>query len=68
MASINVYRAVNSIISRSYILEQMVEKGEIAIIGAMHNLETGIVEFYEDSLISKSSITNEIQEVISKSA
>ncbi|MCR6639016.1 MAG: carbonic anhydrase family protein [Sporocytophaga sp.] len=68
VASINVYRAVNSIISRSYILEQMVEKGEIAIIGAMHNLETGIVEFYEDSLISKSSITNEIQEVISKSA
>ncbi len=68
VASINVYRAVNSIISRSYILEQMVEKGEIAIIGAMHNLETGLVEFYEDSLISKSSITNEIQEVISKSA
>jgi carbonic anhydrase len=68
VAAINVYRSVNSIISRSFILEQMVEKGEIAIIGAMHNLETGLVEFYEDSLISKASIAAEIQEVISKSA
>ena len=26
----------------------MVEKGEIGVVGAMHNIETGKVEFYED--------------------
>ena len=52
VATINVKRSVKSIISRSYILEQMIEKGEIAIIGAMHNLESGAVEFYDDTFYS----------------
>jgi carbonic anhydrase len=52
VAAINVRRSVKSIVSRSFILEQMIEKGEIAIIGAMHNLETGAVEFYDDTLLA----------------
>ncbi|MDQ3013931.1 MAG: carbonic anhydrase family protein [Acidobacteriota bacterium] len=52
VAAINVRRSVKAIVSRSYILEQMVEQGETAIIGAMHNLETGAVEFYEDTLLA----------------
>ncbi len=52
VATINVKRSVRSIISRSYILEQMIEKGEVAIIGAMHNLESGAVEFYDDTLLA----------------
>lgn len=52
VATINVKRSVKSIISRSFILEQMIEKGEVAIIGAMHNLETGAVEFYDDTLLA----------------
>jgi carbonic anhydrase len=55
VAAINVRRSVKSIVSRSFILKQMIEKGEIAIIGGMHNLETGAVEFYEDTLIAESS-------------
>jgi carbonic anhydrase len=31
----------------------MVENGEIGIIGAMHNLETGEVTFYEDASFIK---------------
>ncbi|RXR20537.1 carbonic anhydrase [Flavobacterium amnicola] len=46
VAEINVKRTVKSIIQRSYILEQMIENGEIGIIGAMYNIETGKVEFY----------------------
>lgn len=58
VAAINVKRSVKSIISRSFILEQMIEKGEIAIIGAMHDLESGAVEFYEDTFFSsKKDIT-----------
>ena len=49
VAAINVRRSVKSVISRSYILEQMIEKGEVAIIGAMQHLESGTVEFYEDT-------------------
>jgi carbonic anhydrase len=48
VAEINVKRTVKSIIERSYILEQMVENGEIGIVGAMYNIETGLVEFYPD--------------------
>jgi carbonic anhydrase len=52
VATLNVKRSVKTIIDRSYILEQMIEKGEIAIIGAKHDLDRGLVEFYEDTLIS----------------
>jgi carbonic anhydrase len=48
VAAINVRRSVKNIIERSFILEQMVENGEIGVVGGMHNIETGIVEFYDD--------------------
>lgn len=48
VSMLNVKRTVKSIIERSYILEQMVENGEIGIIGAMYNIESGKVEFYDD--------------------
>jgi carbonic anhydrase len=48
VAEINVKRSVKSILERSYILENMLENGEIGIVGAMHNIETGKVTFYDD--------------------
>lgn len=48
VAQINVKRNVKNIIERSFILEQMVENGEIGIVGAMHNIESGEVTFYND--------------------
>jgi len=48
VAEINVKRNVKNIIERSFILEQMIENGEIGIVGAMHDLETGNVTFYND--------------------
>jgi carbonic anhydrase len=48
VAAINVHRTVNSIIERSFILEQMVEEGKIGVVGAMYNLDTGKVNFYKD--------------------
>lgn len=52
VADINVKNSVKTIINRSAILEQMLEKGDIAIIGAKHHLDTGIVDFYEESWVS----------------
>jgi lipopolysaccharide export LptBFGC system permease protein LptF len=48
VSSINVRRTVKSIIERSYIIEQMVESGAIGVVGAMYNIDTGVVEFYDD--------------------
>jgi len=48
VSSINVRRTVKSIIERSYIIEQMVETGAIGVVGAMYNIDTGRVEFYDD--------------------
>jgi carbonic anhydrase len=48
VAAINVRRSVKAIIERSFIIEQMVENGEIGVVGAMYNIETGQVEFYDD--------------------
>ena len=45
VAEINVKRSVVNIIERSFILEQMVENGEIGVVGAMYNVESGVVEF-----------------------
>ena len=30
----------------------MIEKGEIGIIGAKHDLDTGVIEFYDDTWAS----------------
>lgn len=51
VATLNVRRSVKTVIDRSYILEQMIEKKEIAIIGAKLFVETGRVEFYDDTMI-----------------
>lgn len=53
VSQINVKRSVKSIVDRSFILEQMVENGEIGVVGAMHNIETGKVEFYTDIMYIK---------------
>jgi carbonic anhydrase len=53
VAEINVRRSVESIIERSYILEQMLEKSEIGIVGAMYNLKTGKVEFNKNVIYIK---------------
>ena len=52
VADINVKNSVKAIISRSTILEDMLEKGEIAIVGAKHDLDTGQVDFYNSSWAS----------------
>jgi carbonic anhydrase len=53
VSSLNVKRGVKNIIERSFILEEMLDKGEIGIVGAMHNINTGKVDFYKDVLYIK---------------
>ncbi len=51
VSAINVKRTVDAIMQRSPILKEMVEKGEIGIVGGMHNIATGQVTFFEDKII-----------------
>ncbi len=50
VSAINVFRTVKAIKERSPILKEMIEKGEIGIVGGTHDITTGEVEFYEDTL------------------
>ena len=49
VATINIKRTVKSIMERSPILKEMVEKGEIGLIGGTHDITTGNVIFFEDA-------------------
>ena len=53
VGNINVKRTVRSIMERSPILKEMIEKGEIGIVGGSHDIATGHVTIFEDSLIFK---------------
>lgn len=49
VSAINVKRTVKAIMERSSILKEMIETGQIGIIGGVHNIETGEVDFYTDA-------------------
>ena len=51
VSTINVKRTVHAIMERSPILKEMIESGECGIIGGNHNITTGEVSFYDDTLI-----------------
>src|SRR5690606_9023535 len=51
VAAINVRRTVKSIMQRSPILKEMIENGEIGIVGGTHDITSGEVDFYQDTLI-----------------
>lgn len=48
VAAINVKRTVHGIMERSPILKEMIEKGEIGIVGGTHDITNGEVNFYDD--------------------
>ena len=48
VATLNVKMAMHQIHDKSTILNDMIQKGEIAIIGGMYNVETGVVDLYEE--------------------
>lgn len=51
VSTINVKRTVHAIMERSTILKEMIEAGQIGIVGGTHDIATGEVTFYEDTLI-----------------
>jgi carbonic anhydrase len=50
VAQINVQRTVKQILAKSPILSEMIDEGEIGIVGGMYDVASGVVRFYEDTL------------------
>jgi carbonic anhydrase len=51
VAEINVRKSVQEVLTRSAIIKELVEKGQVGIIGAMYDVASGKVNFYEDTLV-----------------
>ncbi|HQU82602.1 MAG TPA: carbonic anhydrase family protein [Pyrinomonadaceae bacterium] len=51
VTEIQVKRSVETIIEQSVVLREMIEKEEIALIGAIYDVETGTVDFLEETLM-----------------
>lgn len=59
VATINVKRTVKSITERSPILKEMITSGQIGIVGGTHDITTGEVTFYPETMNFGSQWVNE---------
>ena len=57
VASLNVKITQKQILKNSPILKEMIEKGEIALVGGMYDVQTGIVDFYDDEIVTAQKAT-----------
>ena len=46
----NVLQSMREIMAKSPVLKEMIEAGEIGLVGAFYNLETGVVEFMDEQI------------------
>src|ERR1700755_1561354 len=51
VSRIQVKRSLESIIEQSVILREMVEKGQVGLVGAIYDVKTGVVEFLEETFM-----------------
>ncbi|MES2730182.1 MAG: carbonic anhydrase family protein [Bacteroidota bacterium] len=65
VAALNVKRTVQSIMERSPILNGMIKEGQIGIVGGMHDIATGLVEFYPRTMINSPNGVNETPQRVS---
>ena len=52
VAQLNVHLTMKQIPERSSILAELIQNGKVALVGAMYNVETGVVDFYENEMIT----------------
>lgn len=54
----NVEMTVQNMVDRSPVIRGLVESGDLIVIGAMHDVATGEVEFFEDNMITAETLSN----------
>lgn len=63
VTELNVRRSVRTIVNRSHVLSELVHAGKVAIIGGMHDLPSGRVTFFEDTLVDSPAALERIAHV-----
>lgn len=63
VSDLNVRLTLKQIPKQSEILAEMVQKGEIALVGGMYDVETGEVVFYKDEMITSNRFSELAKEV-----
>jgi carbonic anhydrase len=58
VAEKNVMLNVQNMVDRSPIIRGLVESGDLIVIGAMHDVATGEVTFYDEDMITAESLAN----------
>jgi len=56
VASLNVRITKKQILKNSPIIKEMIEQGEIVLAGGMYNVETGVVDFYDEEMVTLEAI------------
>lgn len=51
VARIQIKRTVENIVERSVVLRAMIEASEVGLIGAMYSIESGVVEFIDETFM-----------------
>jgi carbonic anhydrase/SulP family sulfate permease len=51
----NVHRTVREIVNRSHAIRRAVDDGDLLVVGAMYDVQTGRIEFFDDDLVAKAS-------------
>ena len=51
VTELNVRRSVRAIVNRSHVLSELVGERRVAIVGGIHDLSTGLVSFFDDTLV-----------------
>ena len=61
VAELNVRQTLKQIPVQSQVIAQLIRNGEIALVGGMYNVETGVVEFYDTEMITAESLKKDMQ-------
>ncbi len=48
VAKRNVERTVGEIVDRSHALRRAIDKSDLLVIGAMYNVQTGVIDFFAE--------------------
>lgn len=51
VSEIHVRRSIDTVVERSEIVREMIGQGKVGVIGGMYRIETGMVDFYDDTFL-----------------
>jgi carbonic anhydrase len=58
---LNIQHVMNEIAERSPVIADMLRNGEIALVGGLYDVETGMVHFFEQPVIQSSGMSTQFQ-------